>query len=170
MPLLFLLALFIVVPIVEIYLIIQVGQAIGALPTIAILIADSILGSLLMRSQGRRAWLRFQAALAEGRVPAREVVDGVLVVFGGAFLVTPGFASDAVGLLLLLPPTRALIRRVIVRRVTFGMLGGGGGRGGRGGGGGGFGGFGRGGPRPPGAGTSYDVEGHATEVDPRQLP
>lgn len=166
MPLLFLLALFVVVPVVEIYLIIQVGQAIGALPTIAILVADSILGSVLMKSQGRRAWLRFQAALAEGRMPAREVVDGVLIVFGGAFLLTPGFATDVFGLLFLLPPTRALLRRALVRRVTFGLAGG------RGGGagrrrrrdGGGF---------PFGGGTRtapHDVDGHATEVDPRQLP
>ena len=77
MPFLLLLILFVGVPILEIYVIIQVGQAIGALWTIVLLIADSILGSLLMRSQGRAAWRRFQLALSEGRVPAREVVDGV---------------------------------------------------------------------------------------------
>ena len=90
MPFLVLLALFVVVPIVEIYVIIQVGQAIGALWTVALLIADSIAGTLLMKSQGRAAWRRFQLALGEGRVPAREVIDGVLVIFGGAFLLTPG--------------------------------------------------------------------------------
>src|SRR3954452_22495088 len=122
MPFLLLLALFVVVPILEIYVIIQVGQAIGALWTIALLIADSILGSILMRSQGRAAWRRFQAALAEGRMPAREVLDGVLVIFGGAFLLTPGFCSDIVGALLLLPPTRAVIRRMLIRRFTFQIL------------------------------------------------
>jgi UPF0716 protein FxsA len=161
MPFLLLLALFVVVPIVEIYVIIQVGQAIGALWTIVLLIADSILGTLLMKSQGRAAWRRFQQALAEGRMPAREVLDGVLVIFGGAFLVTPGFCSDIVGALLLLPPTRAVIRRVLIRRFTFRLL--------------------RDAPSPrrPGAGgrrraepddSEFDVEGTATEIDPRRLP
>src|SRR3954465_10687295 len=99
--------LFIVVPIVEIYVIIQVGQAIGALWTIALLVVDSILGSMLMRSQGRAAWRRFNEAIAVGRVPAREVVDGALVIFGGALLLTPGFVPDIFGAAFLLPPTRA---------------------------------------------------------------
>ena len=117
MPFLFLLALFVVVPILEIYVIIQVGQAIGALWTIVLLVADSILGTLLMKSQGRAAWRRFQAALAEGRMPAREVLDGVLVIFGGAFLITPGFLTDILGFLLLIPPTRALFRRSLQSRL-----------------------------------------------------
>jgi UPF0716 protein FxsA len=167
MPFLFLLALFVVVPILEIYVIIQVGQAIGALWTIVLLIVDSILGSLLMKSQGRAAWRRFQQALAEGRMPAREVVDGVLVIFGGAFLLTPGFCSDIVGALLLLPPTRAVVRGVLIRRFTFGLMSGAMPKGGA--------------PRrrrPPrggsGAGAAdageFDVEGTATEIDPRRLP
>jgi UPF0716 protein FxsA len=114
--------LFIVVPIAELAVIIQVGQAIGVLPTIAILIADSVLGSMLMRAQGRAAWRRFNAALEAGRVPAREVLDGVLVIFGGALLLTPGFLTDILGLLLLLPPTRAVVRRVLVRRFSDRMI------------------------------------------------
>src|SRR5918998_2451793 len=113
MPLL-LVALFIIVPIAELAVIIQVGQAIGVWWTIAILIADSILGSMLMRSQGRIAWRRFNDALGAGRPPAREVVDGVLIIFGGALLLTPGFVTDILGLLLLLPPSRAVVRRVLV--------------------------------------------------------
>jgi UPF0716 protein FxsA len=109
------LALFIIVPLAELYVILQVGEAIGAPATIALLAADSILGWLLMRSQGRTVWRRFQAAMAEGRVPHREVLDGVLVIFGGAFLITPGFITDVVGFLCLLPPTRAVIRRALVR-------------------------------------------------------
>ena len=169
MPFLLLLFLFVVVPILEIYVIIQVGQAIGAWWTIALLIADSIIGSVLMRSQGRAAWRRFQLALAEGRMPAREVLDGVLVVFGGAFLLTPGFCSDIVGALLLLPPTRAVIRRMLVRRFSMRMLSDlpspgipGAGRRRRAPGGPG----GRGAPAP---GDDF-VEGTATEVDPRRLP
>jgi UPF0716 protein FxsA len=108
--------LFIVVPIAELFVIIQVGQAIGVWWTIALLIADSILGSVLMRSQGRAAWRRFNEAMQAARVPGREVLDGVLVIFGGALLLTPGFISDVLGLLLLLPPTRAVVRALLVRR------------------------------------------------------
>ena len=110
--------LFIVVPIAELFVIIQVGEAIGVLPTIALLIADSVLGAMLMRAQGRTAWLRFNLALSEGRMPHREVLDGALVIFGGALLLTPGFVTDIFGIVLLLPPTRALIRSVVARRVV----------------------------------------------------
>ena len=155
MPLVALLALFIVVPIVEIYVIIQVGQAIGALWTIVLLIADSVLGTLLMKAQGRAAWRRFNEALAAGRVPAREVVDGALVIFGGAFLLTPGFVTDICGVLLLLPPTRAVIRGILARRLTMRVVS----RAPR---------FGR--PSQAGPGADQDVDGHATEIDPRRLP
>ena len=114
--------LFVAVPIVELYVILQVGQWLGVLPTIAILIADSLLGSVLMRSQGRAAWRRFNAAVASGRVPAREVLDGVLIIFGGALLLTPGFVTDVGGLALLLPPTRAVVRGVLVRRLAPRMV------------------------------------------------
>ena len=87
-----------------------------------ILIADSILGSLLMRSQGRIAWRRFNEALQAGRPPAREVLDGVLVIFGGAFLLTPGFITDIFGVIFLLPPTRAIVRRVLVKRFSDRMI------------------------------------------------
>jgi UPF0716 protein FxsA len=150
MVLLPLLALFVLVPLIELYVIIQVGQAIGALPTIAILLADSILGAMLLRSQGRATWRRFNAALAAARVPAREVLDGVLVVFGGALLLTPGFVTDVLGILLLLPPTRAVVRRLFGRRIA-GRLRVAGRPGGR---------------RPPGG---WDVDGTATDVDPPAL-
>ncbi|MEJ7716410.1 MAG: FxsA family protein [Thermoleophilaceae bacterium] len=112
MPLL-LVVLFVVVPLVELFVIIQVGQVIGAWWTIAILLADSILGSLLLRSQGRAVWRRFNAVMGEGRVPHREILDGVMIILGGALLLTPGFLTDVFGLLLLAPPTRAAIRRVL---------------------------------------------------------
>jgi UPF0716 protein FxsA len=117
MPLLALLAVFIVVPLAELYVILKVGDAIGAIWTILLLAADSVLGSLLLRAQGRAVWRRFNAALAEGKMPHREVLDGVLVIFGGAFLITPGFLTDIVGVSLLIPPSRALIRRLVVRRL-----------------------------------------------------
>jgi UPF0716 protein FxsA len=152
--------LFIVVPIVELYVIIQVGSQIGALPTIAILVADSVLGSVLLRSQGRGVWRRFNAAIAEARPPAREVLDGVLVIFGGALLLTPGFITDVLGLLFLLPPTRAVLRGLLVRRfarrLVVAVPGGPGP-------------FGPGRPRPAPP-RDADVEGTAHEVDPRRLP
>jgi UPF0716 protein FxsA len=116
-PLWALALLFLLVPIAELYVIIQVGEAIGLGWTVVLLIADSILGSLLLRTQGRAVWRRFNDALAQGRVPHREVVDGVLVIFGGALLLTPGFLTDIVGVTFLLPPTRAVIRRFLIRRM-----------------------------------------------------
>jgi UPF0716 protein FxsA len=151
MPLL-LIVLFIAVPIAELAVIIQVGQALGVWWTIAILVADSVLGSMLMRSQGRAVWRRFNTALQSGRAPAREVADGVLVIFGGALLLTPGFITDVFGLLFLLPPTRAAIRRLFLRqamrRITVTMAAG---------------------TRAPRRGTRRedDLEGTAVDVDTR---
>jgi UPF0716 protein FxsA len=114
---LLLVVLFIAVPIAELYLILQVGDAIGVVPTILLLAADSLLGSMLLRSQGQSVWRQFNQTMAEGRVPHRELLDGVAVIFGGAFLITPGFLTDIVGLLLLIPPTRAVLRRFAARRL-----------------------------------------------------
>jgi UPF0716 protein FxsA len=108
-----LVALFIVIPIIEIYVIIQIGSLIGVWPTVALLIADAVLGSMLLRHQGRGAWRRFNVALAERRFPGREVADGLLVAIGGTLLLTPGFATDIFGAILLIPPTRALVRRLM---------------------------------------------------------
>ena len=121
MPLLLL--LFVVVPIVELFVIIQVGGAIGVVPTLGLLVVDSILGSVLMRSQGRAAWRNFQSATSSGKVPAREVLDGALVIFGGALLLPPGFVTDLLGLALLVPPTRAIVRRMLLGGVAKRMLG-----------------------------------------------
>jgi UPF0716 protein FxsA len=121
---LLLVLIFIVVPIAELYVIIQVGEAIGIWPTLVILLADAVLGSMLLRQQGRAAWVRFNRALAEGRLPHKEVFDGVLVIFGGALLITPGFLTDILGLILLIPPTRAVVRaassRFVRRRLAMG--------------------------------------------------
>ena len=114
--------LFIAVPIAELAVIIQVGQAIGVWWTIALLLADSLLGSWLMRHQGRTAWRRFNETAQAGRVPTREVLDGALVIFGGALLLTPGFITDILGLVLLIPPTRALVRGVVARRLAHRMV------------------------------------------------
>jgi UPF0716 protein FxsA len=104
--------LFIVVPIAELYVIIQVGGIIGVGPTIALLLADALLGSLLLRHQGRSAWRRFNAAIDERRFPGKEVADGLMIAVGGTLLLTPGFITDIFGLILLVPPARAIIRRL----------------------------------------------------------
>jgi len=161
LPLLLVL-IFIVVPIAELALIIQVGQEIGVVWTIAILVADSILGSLLMRSQGRAAWRRFNVALQAGRPPAREVLDGVLVIFGGALLLTPGFLTDVLGLVLLIPPTRAVVRRILVHRFADRMIASATRRGPPG--------FGPPPGRPGGQARPGDVEGTAVDVDTDGLP
>lgn len=112
-----LIGLFIVVPIAELFVIIKVGELIGVWPTLALLLADAVLGALLLRHQGRGAWRRFNEAIAQRRFPGKEVADGVLIVIGGTLLLTPGFITDVVGALFLLPPTRALARRAL-RRYT----------------------------------------------------
>ncbi len=120
---LILLFLFLALPIAEIYVIIQVGDAIGWVPTLLLLILDGFAGAALARSQGRGAWERFNLALAEGRVPARETFDGAMIILGGAFLLAPGFITDVVGFALLIPPTRAALRTVVARlarrRIAF---------------------------------------------------
>jgi UPF0716 protein FxsA len=125
-PLLALILIFVAVPLLELYVIIQVvGPALGAPLTIALLAADSLAGAWLMKSQGRVVWRRFNETLRAGGIPHREIVDGVLVIFGGAFLITPGFVTDIIGFFLLIPPTRALARkalqRSLERRAVFGV-------------------------------------------------
>jgi UPF0716 protein FxsA len=180
----FLVILFIVVPILELWVIIEVGGLIGVWPTVALLFADSMLGALLLRHQGLGAWRRFNRAIEERRFPGREVADGLLIVAGATLLLTPGFITDVLGLVFLIPPTRAIVRRLLKaflgRRLVvmggpagaaYGAAGAGnraygyarpgagsapdGGEGG-----------------PNGARRDYDFEGTAEEIDPddRQLP
>jgi UPF0716 protein FxsA len=116
--------IFIVVPLAELYVIIQVGGVIGVIPTLLLLLGDALLGSMLLRHQGRSAWIQFNRALAENRLPHKEVFDGILIIFGGALLITPGFITDIFGFVLLIPPTRAIVRgitsRIVRRRMSIG--------------------------------------------------
>jgi UPF0716 protein FxsA len=141
--------LFLCWPIAELFVAIEVANLIGILDTILLLIASWPLGIWAMRSQGRAVWRRLAVALSEGRPPGREVIDGALVLTGGALMVTPGFITDALGLLMLLPPTRAVLRmlvtrnfrsRFLVQAVRFG----------------------------PG-GRPYDVDSTARDIDQHQL-
>ena len=109
---------FILLPIVEIYVIIQVGQVIGAWWTVALLIADSIAGSWLVRREGRRTWRALRSALDSGRMPATELADGALVLIGGTLMVTPGFVTDIAAALMILPFTRPLFRNLLSRFVA----------------------------------------------------
>jgi len=114
----------ILVPIVEIAIIIQVGQLIGPVWTVVLLLASAVVGSWLLRREGRRTWQAFREALAEPRVvPTRQVADGALVLLGGALMITPGFLTDAVGILCLLPPTRTFLRRAVTGVAARRLLG-----------------------------------------------
>ena len=115
--------LFILVPLAEIYLLIQVGQVIGALWTVLLLIAISVLGSYLIKREGGRAWRGLQTALQSHRMPARELADGALILIGGTLLLTPGFLSDVLGLFCILPFTRPVARKVLTGFVTRKFLG-----------------------------------------------
>jgi UPF0716 protein FxsA len=115
------------VPLAELWVIIEVGEWIGVLPTLVVLIAVSVAGAWLLKREGLLTWRRLRDTLRRGRVPADEAIDGALILFGGALLLTPGFLTDAVGLLLLIPVSRAVVKRVgrrwLGRRVERRLLG-----------------------------------------------
>lgn len=106
---------FLVLPFVELYVILQVGHAIGVLNTIALLILVSAAGAWLVKREGLSVLRRAQERAQAGAVPGKELVDGVLILFAGALLISPGFVTDVVGILLLLPPVRAAFRGVVGR-------------------------------------------------------
>jgi UPF0716 protein FxsA len=161
-----LLLLFLITPVIELALLLEVGDRIGFWPTIALIVATGVAGSLLMRYQGMAVWGRFNRRLAQGGLPGKELADGVIILVAGAFLLTPGVLTDVVGLVGLIPLTRAPLRNYLMKRVrrkmddgTVRMQ---------------FGGFGVGGPHPPGAsdpeepdaawgGRGRDVPNHAEE-------
>ncbi|MDA0638242.1 FxsA family protein [Nonomuraea sp. MCN248] len=103
---------FLVVPLLEVWLLIQVGSVIGGWQTVGLLVAAGLLGSWLVRREGRRAWRNLQESVRTGVMPERELADAALVLVGGVLLVTPGFFSDVVGLVCVLPLTRPLMRRL----------------------------------------------------------
>lgn len=120
------LLLFLLVPLVEIYVLIEVGTVIGALPTIALCVLTAVVGAGLLRVQGFQTMRRAQENLNRGEIPAIEMFEGVALAFGGALLLTPGFLTDAVGFLCLVPWTRRwLIRAALARmQVHYGPAGG----------------------------------------------
>ena len=110
--------LFLVVPLAELYVIIQVGQAFGALNTIGLLILISATGAWLVKREGMGVWRRFQRQVESGAVPGKEIADGVMILFAGALLMSPGFLTDLLGIALLLPPVRAAVRAVVLRQAA----------------------------------------------------
>jgi UPF0716 protein FxsA len=146
----FVLLMLIIWPIAELFVAIEVAQAIGVLATVLLLVIGWPIGLWVVRTQGRAAWQRLSAAVAAGRPPGREVIDGALVLIGGTLLIVPGFITDVIGLVLLAPPTRALARsgirrnfrsRIVVQATRF--------------------------ARPS---STYDVDSTATDIDPPPLP
>lgn len=121
-----LLVLFIVVPAVEIFFIIKVGQVIGAMSTLALIVLTGILGAWLARSQGRQTLLLAQMDMQQGRVPAEAIMDGLAILVGGLVLLTPGFFTDIIGFLLLIPVSRALIKmyakKIIAKMINQGNV------------------------------------------------
>jgi UPF0716 protein FxsA len=112
-----LVVLFVLVPIVELAVIIQVGQAIGVVETLLLMVVVSVVGAWLVKREGIGVWRRAQRQMDAGVMPGRELVDGVLIMVAGALLLLPGFVSDCLGILLLLPPVRALVRGLVIRRL-----------------------------------------------------
>lgn len=110
--------IFVAVPLIEIYLLVQVGQVIGAGWTIGLLLLSGFLGAWLIRHEGGRAWLSLRDALETGRMPARELADGALILIGGTLMVAPGLITDGLGVLMILPFTRPLFRGVLTAVVA----------------------------------------------------
>jgi UPF0716 protein FxsA len=110
--------LFLVVPFAELFVLIKVGQVIGALPTVAVLVVVSVVGAAMVKREGMAVVRRAQEQVRRGRVPGAELVDGVLILFAGTLLISPGFLTDVFGVLLLVPPVRRVVRAVAVRRLA----------------------------------------------------
>jgi UPF0716 protein FxsA len=132
----------------ELLVAVQVAHAVGVIPTIVLMIAGWPIGVWVLRSHGRAAWRRLTAAVSAGRTPTREVVDGALILAGGVLLIIPGLVSDAIGVCLLLPPTRAVVRPLLVRNLHSRLV-----------------------TRATqfSRGRSYDVDSTATDIDQPQL-
>lgn len=111
--------LFIIIPFVEIFLLLEVSDEIGGLWTIGLVIMTAFIGLQLLKRQGFNTLTRFQEKLQQGQLPAQEIVEGLLIAFSGALLLTPGFLTDAIGFSCLLPPLRALIARKIISSGKF---------------------------------------------------
>ena len=118
---LMIISLVVVLPLVELYVIVQVGQSIGLLPTIVLLIAISAIGTSLVKREGIKVYQDFTATLQRGEEPSSQIVQGFCILAAGVFLLAPGFISDVLAISLLLPPTRALVVAIMSRRHKDGI-------------------------------------------------
>ena len=105
---------FLVVPFVEIYLLLQIGGLVGVMPTVLLVVFTAVLGAWLLRKQGFATLQRFQASLAQGQIPAYEMIEGPILLIGGALLLTPGFFTDAIGFACLIPQARRRVARYVI--------------------------------------------------------
>ena len=112
-----LLILFTLIPVVELALLIQLGQFLGVLPTVVLVLATGALGAALARSQGSQAWQRLQTSLSRGAFPGEELINGVLILAGGLLLLTPGILTDLIGFAALIPGSRHMIKAYLKRRI-----------------------------------------------------
>ena len=143
--------LFLIIPIIEIYFLIKVGEVIGALPTIILVVLTAVIGAGLLRQQGLSTRARLQQNISQGKIPAQEMLEGVILAVGGALLMTPGFVTDTIGFLCLLPFSRQYIASNIMKRSAMSV-------------GATMGGFGGGSRGQPGASDAEVVEGEFTVV------
>ncbi|HEY5720679.1 MAG TPA: FxsA family protein [Gammaproteobacteria bacterium] len=144
-----LLLLFLVIPLVEIYLLIQAGSVIGALPTVGLVVLTAVVGAWMLRLQGLATLARVRASLEQGELPETALVEGVLLLLAGALLLTPGFVTDGFGFVLLVPGARIALARALLRRVALRAVAG----------------SAAGRPPPPGAGGGRVIEGEAQRED-----
>lgn len=114
---------FVTVPFIEIYLLLQIGGIVGVFPTILLIVGTAILGAGLLRQQGLATWTRLQANLAKGELPAYEMVEGPILLLGGALLLTPGFFTDIIGFACLIPSVRRKIAQTIIEKRLVGAGG-----------------------------------------------
>lgn len=114
-----LLLAFLAIPILEIYLLFQVGGIIGAGWTIFIVVGTAVLGAALVRQQGLATWTRLNQSMAQGQIPPTILVEGIFLLLSGAFLLTPGFFTDTIGFLFLMPPVRKMLAAYLLRRGMF---------------------------------------------------
>lgn len=122
-PLPLLLLVFFSLPVIEIYLLVKVGNLIGALPTVFMVVFTAVLGALLLRQQGFATLRRVQASMARGQIPAMELLEAMLLTLGGALLLTPGFFTDALGFLCMIPPARRWLVRTLLDRFLLSQQG-----------------------------------------------
>ncbi len=111
-------AVIIAVPLIEIYFVVKIGSVVGVIPAIALLFVISVFGSRVVKHQGLRVWRKFNEQVSSGHVPSRELIEGVCLLVAGALLVAPGFFTDALGFLLLLPPFRLVVVKIVGARTT----------------------------------------------------